>query len=264
MAVNALFNQNLGKLRSRSQHGDQLASVLVEMFDELAARGVVSPFVNSGVIPSARLKIATIPTNTNTVVIGGHTFTFVTTLGAAASNTQIEIGTAAQARTDLRDAINGTANARVVQAITPFAGLIVADAPVDTDKVRIRAAKTRGGAAVAKAKADANIAVSETLADAADVWNCANLNEQGNAVGVEASCISKLTITTAMITAGKVAVELPFTPDSFVPYCLTSTGATRAFSDTIAIVGNSLLITLGGGASPNMQDGDVLTIFAST
>ena len=258
------FAHNLGLLRSFADRGDKTAGVMVAMFDYLAARGSLSPFVNNGTIPSARLKLAAIPTTTNTVVIGGHTFTFLTTPGAATTVTQIQIGTAAQARTDLADAINGITNARVVPATTPFAGLIVADAPVDTDKVRIRAAVTRGGAAVAKAKASASVAVSETLADAADVWNCANINETGNAVGTEASTVTKLTITAAMITAGKVAIELPFTPDVLVPCALTSAGATRAFSDLMTVVGSTVLLTLGGGASPNLQDTDVLALFAST
>lgn len=213
-----------------------------------------------GVVPSARVTIGNNPSNTETVVIGGHTFTFVDTLGAAASNTQVKIGAdAAAARARLIDAINGTTNANVVQATTPFALAVVADEVGTT--VRIRKASSRGGSAVAGTSS--SIALSETLGGSGDVWNAANLNVSGKAETDQQMSVFAVTITAAMITKGSFQVELPFTPTVIIPLVYTSAGVLRGNeTDAITISSNAVSIALAGGAAPAIQAGDVVRCIA--
>ncbi len=225
--------------------------------------GVVTKMPGStlaGIISSGRLNLATDPTNLDTVTIGGHEFRFLTTLIAATTYTQVKRGvSAAQARTDLIDAINGTTNAHVVPATTPHTLAIVADL-IDTSRVRVRQASGKGG--TAQAMAPASIAVSETLTAAADVWDVANLNETGSAPGKMFSH-GRVTVTAAMIAAGKVFLEFPFTPTVFNFMLISSGGGIRADNEVVSIIGNSVTITLLGGASPNAQATDIMHVFAS-
>jgi hypothetical protein len=238
--------------------------VLVPDSLEVVPTNTAKVMNNKGIVPSARLHVATNPSDTNTVVIGGHTFTFKTTLAAAGATTQVKIlGTAALSRSALVDAINGVSNVNVVPATTPHTVAVVADV-IDTDDVRVRLADQKGGVALAAAKADADIAVSETLADAADVWDRANLDATGHSDAGASTAMGSIEITAAMITATKVYMEFPFTPVVFTALAVTSAGAQRAFTDTLTIESNAVKITLAGGASPNLQAGDIVTIFAST
>lgn len=214
----------------------------------------------SGTIPSARLKLATNPTANDTVTIDGHVFKFVAALGAADTFTQVKIlGSAALTRAAFVKAINGTAAVTDwKEATTPFDAAVVADA-IDTDKVRLRLADERGGSAVAAAKADADLAVAETLTAGADVWDRANLEETGQADALTVA-ISSVTITAQMVTAGKVYIEFPFTPLDFTFTAKSALGVVRATDDLIAIEGNAIKIPLAGGSSPNLQATDIVTV----
>lgn len=213
-----------------------------------------------GSVPSNRTRQHTDPADTETHVIGGHTFKFLTTLvTASASFTQVKRGvSAAQSRTDLIKAINGTTSANVVPCTTPHTLPLVADL-VDTDYVRCRLADAKGGNPIC---ADPpSIAFSETLGDAADVWERANINEGGEAAGKK-SAVSVKTITAQNVTAVKLHVEFDFTPTKFKAQAYSSAGVQRSYSDATVIDGNSVKVTLGGGASPNLQAGDVLVVEA--
>lgn len=216
---------------------------------------------NDGVIPSARLNMATNPSNTNTVVIGGHTFTFLTTLVAAGATTQVKIlGSAALTRAELIKAINGTTSANVVPATTPHTKPIVADL-IDTTRVRIRLADAKGGSPVTAAKAatTANIAVSETLADAADVWDRANLNETGRASAAK-EVTTSVAITAAHIAAGKVYIEMPFTPLEVTWQARSAAGVLLNSDDVVSIEGNAIKIALAGGSAPNLVATNIVTV----
>jgi hypothetical protein len=216
---------------------------------------------NAGVIPAARLNFATNPSNTNTVTINGHVFKFLTTPIAADTTTQIVIGADAAASLALLvKAINGTADVLIIPATTPHTLTLLADA-VTATKLRIRKAATAGGA-VATGDKLTSYAVSETLANANDVWDRANFNSTG-ATANAATARGTIAITAQMITALTATVELPFTPLSY-GYCrMTSTGTTLTCTDTVAISGNALLITMAGGATPNLQAGDIVSFWAS-
>jgi hypothetical protein len=213
-----------------------------------------------GIIPSARLNFATNPTDTNTVTIGSKTFTFKTSLAAATTTTQVKIGDdAAETLATFLDAINGVTNADVVLDTTPFTLSIVADA-VAADVLRIRKADAQGGTAIAGTVS--TTALSETLADAADIWNCANLNVSGKAASAYQCSSGSVAITAAMITNGSFQIELPFTPTAFVHMCSASTGVQRAIDEAITISGDAINVALAGGASPNIQAGDLFRFFA--
>jgi hypothetical protein len=211
----------------------------------------------NGVIPSARLNMASIPTNNDTFLIGGHTFKFVTSLGAATTFTQITIGaSAAASRTSAINAINGTTDATVVQATTPFAGLVVADL-IDTSRIRVREADARGGNPVAESPI--SVAVSETLTAGADVWDRANLNETGEATGVR-TALGSIIITAQHITATKVYIDFPFTPQNFSYTVRSATGAILPCTDLVTIEGSAIKIALAGGAAPNLVATNVVSV----
>lgn len=150
---------------------------------------------NVGHIAQASLYVATLPTDTNTVTIGSDVYEFE----GAGSNINVLKGvSAATARANLIAAINSEGTE-----------LVVADAPTTpATSVRIQPADRVGG--TAQIGAGTSIAVSETLADAADVWNVANLNESG-APAYKKTATGKIVITAESL-ATLFTLELPFTP----------------------------------------------------
>jgi hypothetical protein len=86
----------------------------------------------------------------------------------------------------------------------------------------------------------------------------------GKAKGIVNMLSTKITITTAMITAGIVRVSCPFTPSSFQITVINASGALElAITDTFAVDDGDILITLNGGAG-DLANTDVVhfTIFA--
>jgi hypothetical protein len=107
------------------------------------------------------------------------------------------------------------------------------------------------------------MALTASVSGGASAWSAANLNETGKAESdVNESCGST-TITSADITATAKYIELPFTPTIVQYQAQTSGGVLRNPSDVVSISGNAIVITLGGGASPNLQNGDVFSFWAS-
>jgi hypothetical protein len=153
---------------------------------------------DTGHVAQACLYMATQPTATNTVTIGADVYEF----DGAGANINVPLGVDAAA----------TRAAFIVAINNQGTELVVADAPTTpATSVRIRPADRTGGTAQIGAGTD--IAVSETLADASDVWNVANLNESG------APAYKKVARGTIVITAESLAslftLELPFTPVVF-------------------------------------------------
>lgn len=150
---------------------------------------------DTGHVAQACLFLATLPTDTNTVTIGSDVYEFE---GVGANINVLKGANAAASRANLVIAIN-----------TLGTELVVADQPTTpATSVRIRPADRTGG--TAQIGAGPSIAVSETLADASDVWNVANLNESG------AAAYKKVARGVIVITAESLAslftLELPFTP----------------------------------------------------
>lgn len=135
--------------------------------DSVMQNGVVGPWqgwtiVQNNNLPwSATLTIATQPTDGDTVVISGVTFTFKTTLAGVAG--QVLIGaSAATARANLKSAVEGGGTAG-----TDYVELSEENAFLLRRKRRVRT----GSAEAMLFTGYGDISVSETLTAAADVWS---------------------------------------------------------------------------------------------
>lgn len=209
-----------------------------------------------GVVPAARCAFSANPANLDTITLGGHEFRYVTTLGAATTHTQIMVlGSAALALAATLDAINGVTNASVVQATTPFAGLVVADAATAT-VLRLRKALTRGGL---PDTGTASLTLAASITGGASAWSITNLSAAGGKdVTDQDVSVFSLTVTAAMVTATGFNIELPFTPTVVHWTAYTSAGVPRATTDNVTISGNSLLVAMAGGAAPALQATDTV------
>lgn len=215
--------------------------------------------MQEGVVPAARCAFSANPANNDTLTIGGKTFTFKTTLIAATTTTQVKRGgSAAVTLASLLDAINGVTNANVVKDTTPFTLSVLADA-VSATVLRLRLANAQGGSPIAGVSA--TMALAASITGGAAAWSAANLNVSGKAPSDSCS-LSTVAITAAMVTNASFQVELPFTPTSVLAFVTASTGVQRASTDAVTISGNAISIALGGGASPAIQAGDLVTILA--
>ncbi len=214
-----------------------------------------------GIVPSLRLAFATDASNADTVTINGNVFKFLTTLITADTTTQIKRGTSAAVTLGLLvKAINGTVDADIVLATTPFTDSIVADA-VGTS-LRIRKADAQGGSPVAGVST--SYAVSETLTPAGDIWSAANLSVSGKAATDSQQTVGSVAITAAMVTNGSFQVELPFTPTVVLWDGYASTGIKRAINEAVTISSNAINLALAGGGSPNWQAGDFFRFIANS
>lgn len=238
--------------------------ILRTSFDVMAPDGTQTAraAIQQGTIPSARLVMSAQPSNNDTIGIGGTTFKFVNALGAAVAQVQVLIGgNAAATLASLVKAINGTtAAAEWVEATTPFAVAVVADA-VSTS-LRIRMATARGG--TAKAGVSSSVALAEAITAAADIWSNSNLNETGKApTDVNEAC-GQFAITAQMVTnlANGVPIELPFTPTVVQWAVYTSAGVGKwTVSDAVTISGNALILTSAGAT--HVAAGDIFAYWAS-
>ncbi len=217
-------------------------------------------FMQAGVIPAARMTGGT-PVNGNVFAIGAGTYQFVTSLTTIQTYTQIKVlGSAALSWGAALDAINGVTNANVVAGSTSTVEAVVADM-VTATVLRIRKADVRGGNPIAGTVA--TTALTATVGGGG-VWTAANLNVSGKAPGDCQASICQVAITAGMVTAASFQVELPFLPTVVHCFVTASTGIQRASTDaiTIAAAGQAVSIALGGGASPAIQAGDLVTVFA--
>lgn len=225
------------------------------------------PALLRGIIAAARLVFTVQPANTNTVVLGGQTFIFVTALGAATANVQVFIGAAAaNTLTNLVNAINGDAASKGTtwaEATTPATVAIRASKSPATS-LCIKNANVRGGAPLPGP--GPAFALTTTIAGGA-VWSVTNLNLVGKLDTDSQEASGFQTVSVAMITATYLDLDLPFVPSGFSVDCFSSAGVKRAYSDVTTIQNNgdgtaSIHIVLGGGVSPNIQANDVLSFWA--
>lgn len=135
--------------------------------DSVMENGVVGPWqgwtvVQNNNLPwSATLTVATQPTDGDTVVISGVTFTFKTTLGSTAGNVLIGADAAA-ARANLKLAVEKGAGAG-----TNYVELALRDRFLISRKRAVTCGSAQGMLFVGYG----DISVSETLTAAADVWS---------------------------------------------------------------------------------------------
>ncbi len=262
-------------LRAGYVIGPQSASAIADGDDglwldstgtKLKRKNAAAPYRSSGVailegvIPSARMLFSAAPANDDTFTIGTKTFTYKTTLIAATTTTQIKrLATPALTLAATLDAINGVTNANVVLDTTPFTASLVADA-VSATVLRIRKANVQGGYAVPGTVAATTLAASITAG--ASAWNVADLAAVGKEATDSKMSLFEFAVTAAMVTATSYQFELPFTPTAFSLFVTGSTGVQRASTDAATISGNAISLALGGGASPAIQAGDLVRVWA--
>lgn len=120
-------------------------------------------FISNNLTFTGILTLTEQPSNTNTVVINGVTFTFVSTLGSAAGNVLIG-NAAADSQANLIAAVNGTAGADSTYiALTDANRAILDDSRVVATSV--------GTTMVITAKGAGRISCTETITHATDVWS---------------------------------------------------------------------------------------------
>lgn len=220
-----------------------------------------------GTVPASRCKISADATNNDDLRIGGHIFKFVTSLGAADTFTQVKRGVSlAATQQGFIDAVNGTASANVVPALTPFALAVYADL-VDATHVRVRQSSAQGavpgGDGSTAALAPTSIVLAENLTQAGDTWSCLNLNCSGSAAPSGRRTHDKVTITAQMLTNGSFQVELPFTPTKLLWGAVTSAGVLKAVDEAVTISGNAINLVCAGGGGSNWAAGDEFRFLAS-
>lgn len=216
-----------------------------------------------GVISSARLKFSVDAANNDTVTLNGHVFKFLTALVTADTFTQVKRGTSlAATQASLINAINGVTDATVVKATTPFTSLVCADL-VDATHIRLRQSETQGAVPLA-AQAPVSFTLAQSMTQAGDVWNCANMNVSGQAATVgQRQVHGRVTITAAMRTYGSFQIEVPFTVGRLLWDGYTSAGIKRAIDEAVTFSGNVITVTTAGGSAPNWQANDVFDFIAA-
>lgn len=223
--------------------------------------GTVKRSFFRGSIPSSRLVLTGNPANTDPMALGTTNVQFLTTLIAATTYAQVKRGgSAALTLANAIAYINGDAtNTNWVESTTPPTFTLYADNPTGT-VLRIRLAAVRGGKPVAGASG--SFALTATITGGPAAWTNANLNAYGVADTDQQWGRAKASVTTAMITAGSLVFEFPFTPAAFTVQARSSAGVALAYSDVTAISGDAVVITLGGGAAPNLVNTDTVTVTA--
>lgn len=120
-------------------------------------------YISNNLTSTAILTLTEQPSNTNTVVINGVTFTFVSSLGSTAGN--VEIGSdAATSQARLIAAVNGAAGAG-----STYVALSTADRNKLTDSRVV--ATSVGTTMVITATGAGRITYTETITHATDVWS---------------------------------------------------------------------------------------------
>jgi hypothetical protein len=233
-----------------------------------------------GNVPVAVLNFATNPINANadTISIGADTYEFRDPAADVTNDAYIAVaigGTAPLTLANLVLAINArvTDNEHpsiflaggVLPALANGTERIVADAIGAGTALRIKAADAPGGSVLA---GNPNVLLAEALTAAADVWDVGNVNL--NTLGGVADETPAMAIASRVITAAMIAgtatcrFAFPFTVTRFMAFAANPSGAgvTLGATDTAYIQDGDVLIGFGGGAAPNVQALDVLTILA--
>ncbi len=203
--------------------------------------------IMKGVVGEAIILIGTLPSINDTVVIGAETWTFV---AAAASTYQVT-----------RGATPATAIAALVAKINASTALYIVASALATG-VKIQFAQTAGG--TAKIGTPTSLALSETLTDAADVWNQDNLNATGQTnhlyqtvTGVECTAENLATVftipmafTVTSLNFRMVAADGTPLPSRTAKAAIVATGVEVTFDNGIdpAVATNVMIIQAYGSA----------------
>lgn len=227
-----------------------------------------------GSIPVAVLNVATNPTAADTIGIGDDTYEFRGS-GADLSDDAfiaVEIaGSAADTRDNLVDAINAVdadnAHPTIFQTDSTTPALANGTENVLATEtgttVVVQGANAPGGDAAAGSP---SIVLAESLTNASDTWDVGNVNLNtlaGVAKSSRQTVTTELVITSAMITAGTIRIDLAFQPTHYTWQARQDTGEIRhSVNDIVVPASNGFSVTLNGGGSPDVQNTDVLTVVA--
>jgi len=225
-----------------------------------------------GAIACDVLSMDTNPTASNTVTIGSDVYEFSDADDDLADNTSIAvlIGVDLAASTlALIAAVNGTADnphdslLSLDESAAPGIGteLVVLD-DLTGGNLRLRPADAIGGTPVVGSP---DIATGESFTAAADVWKGgnANLNTQGgrDATTMPGAAQAK-TIVAAHITNG-ARWCFPFTVLAFEVQIRAADGTVRGNgADAFSIANGDVVAAFGGGADPDTQATDIVTVVA--
>ena len=253
------------------------AGTIPSAVDQILAKlDEIAQAADPGAVPVNELVLAVIPVTTNTFGIGGVTYEFLTAAGASVANdANIAIPLGADAAATLVNAIaavNGTAtqNALLKNVAGTAPALyknttvkVVADA--NGTSMRVRPAYSIGGAVK---PSNPSITVAEAITDAGDIWTQGNVNFNtlgGRAIAENRRLgVQSKTITAAMIT-NKTRFEFGFTPATIAGVTIMDSAGKLRYrasltGDTFVITGTGVLATFAGGAAPDIQATDVVTV----
>lgn len=197
---------------------------------------------HKGIIGQSILLLGTVPTNTNTVVIGAETYTFKTVPAAAKD---VLIGASAL-----------LSIANLVAKITSETALLI-KATAITGGMKLQFATAAGVPVIG---VPTSYALSETLADAADIWDQANLNATGQDNYLYQSRIQIVGTTENIATA--FSLPLAFTP-LMVTFRIVDAAflPVAACSATIVINGDVIDCDFAAGAT-DLNVGEIVLIEA--
>ena len=200
---------------------------------------------------------------TNTVTIGADVYEFnaaTPPAGGTGGSIWVYVGvSSAASRANLIMAINGTISANEVTRTLQDAAagtnteFVLAAAGTTVGDINLWSAAAIGGAVAPSA---AHLATTETLAVGTDIWDDVTMYG-GVAQGHTACQMATITLSAAMIAKGDVEFHFDFTPT----HCWLN-NRNRAQDEAYAIVGDSVVLTLAGGADPNNQAADVVDVVA--
>jgi len=202
---------------------------------------------DEGCVAVASLDFVNQPNANDTLTIGADVYEF----GGVGGNINVVIGgTPAATLTNLVTAINGSGTENI---FGQAAG---------TD-LRILSADGAGGTPVG---ADPSIVLAEAITHINSIWNVGNVNMNtlgGRAKAARRHSATEVVVTAAMI-ANSLSVAFPFAVVSFLVQAHDPAAGTIRFGTDVFMVGGGgdVACTFGGGAAPDIQVNDVLTVEA--
>lgn len=227
----------------------------------------------AGVISTAALNLATVPTAADTVVIGADTYEWQAAAADLADDANIAVligGDAGISRDNLIAAINAVdadnkhptifQTDSVTPALANGTEQVLAD-EVGT-QVRVKSALSAGGAVAAT---NPSIVLGETLTAGADLWDVGDVNM--NTLGAaESLTVSRsrieLTVSAAMITDGDHAIDFPHTVRGFQVQIRTAADKIKAAQDDTFVAAGSVLTITFPGLAGDVAATDILSIYA--
>ncbi len=249
---------------------------LVQSVDSIDARLSITARVMGSIPTFAHLFVNDAAIN-DTTTVGADVYEFVTSGGTISNDLYIAVErgvSAAATRANWIAAINGVAanpHANIL-AVGGGAPAIVTNgtlpyfaAEVGTT-VRFQLADGVGGTPIAGPYPNALLA--ENITDAADVWDCGDVNINTLGISQDSGMVQEATveiIVNAGMIASGFAAAFPFTPVGFSASLRSTAGVQLAGSgngDTLVIVGDTIVFASGGAGAPHSVATDIYTIKA--